>query len=68
MLAFLLSHASLWPPSQSSHSPTQCCPPPPGCYCCVPQKLLGTTWRPAPLPPNTRIISLDEYKRAKGWA
>ena len=46
------------------------CRPPgssPPC-CCLLQKLLGATWRPAHLPPNTRVISLDEYKRAKGWA
>lgn len=32
------------------------------------QKLLGPTWRPDPPPPGVPIVSLEEYKRSKGWA
>lgn len=31
------------------------------------RKLLGPTWRPDPLPPGARILTLDEYARARGW-
>ncbi|KAL4419197.1 hypothetical protein ABPG77_007787, partial [Micractinium sp. CCAP 211/92] len=31
------------------------------------RKLLGPTWRPDPLPPGARIITLDEYRRSRGW-
>ncbi|KAL4425311.1 hypothetical protein ABPG75_009327 [Micractinium tetrahymenae] len=31
------------------------------------RKLLGPTWRPDPLPPGARILSLDEYSRSRGW-
>lgn len=31
------------------------------------RKLLGPTWRPDPLPPGARILSLDEYRRSRGW-
>ena len=36
--------------------------------CPSPQKLLGPTWRPNPPPPGLPVVSLDEYKRSKGWA
>lgn len=32
------------------------------------QKLLGPTWRPGPPPPGLPVVSLDEYKRSRGWA
>lgn len=43
------------------------CPPPPRTGPPPAQKLLGPTWRPDPLPPGARIITLDEYRRSRGW-
>ena len=37
------------------------------CSPSLPQTLLGPTWRPDPLPPGARILSMDEYRASRGW-